>query len=197
MTATAGEDPELLAGGRRGTSVGQRVFGVAMSAVFLVLGLGFDLWAVGESPAALVASALTAVFGYATLQGGFHTCVEWSPRGLVLRRVWMTRTLPWEAVTRIDASAAGAGVLASRPEPGSWPVCSPDLQIIRTNVLGGRPSHATRTAAVLGEYRRHMPPAVPGARITTTATRPGAVAAAWLVVQGLLLSGSALLIVLT
>lgn len=178
----------------RGTSTGQSVFAAFMGICLLGLSLLFFVMAVGDGAAGLALVAALCPIGYANLQAGFHTRIEWSPAGVVFRRVWATRHLPWEAVTRFDASAAGACVLASRPGVAAWPISSPNLQVIRTDVLGDRPSPVTRTAAVLNEYRDDMPAAVPGAQITTTVTRPGAVALAWLATQAVLLCVSVVLI---
>lgn len=166
-----------------------------MGVCFLGLSLLFSLMAVGDDAAVgLAAVALLCPIGYANLQAGFHTRIEWSPAGVEFRRVWATRHLPWEAVTRFDASGAGACVLASRPEAASGAMSSPNVQVIRTDVLGDRPSPATRTAMALNEYRGYMPAAVSGAEVTTTLTRPGAVAVTWLAAQALLLCASVAII---
>jgi hypothetical protein len=188
----AGAAPPV--GSSCGTSTGQRVFAALVGICFLGFSLLFSLMAVGHDAAGLAFVAVLCPIGYANLQAGFHTRIEWSPAGVVFRRVWVTRHLPWEAVTQFDASRAGACVFASRPEVASWPISSPDLQAIRTDVLGDRPSPATRTAAALNEYREHRPAAVPGAQITTTVTRPGPAAIAWLATQAVLLSASVVLI---
>ena len=194
MSAMSDAGATTPVGSSCGTSTGQRVFAALMGICFLGLSLLFSLMAVGDGAAGLAFVAALCPIGYANLQAGFHTRIEWTPSGVVFRRVWVTRHLPWEAVTQFDASGAGACVLASRPEVGSWPISSPNLQVIRTDVLGARSSPATRTAVVLNEYREHMPAAVPGAQIATTVTRPGAVALAWLVAQAVLLCASVVLI---
>lgn len=179
-----------------GTSVGQRVFGAFAGVFFAGISLAFCLMATGDDPAALAAVVVLGPIGYAVLQAGFRTRIEWSPAGVVFRCVWVTRTLPWAAVTRFDASGRGACILASRPEAASWPISSPDLQVIRTDVLGDRPSPATRTAELLNDYREHMPAAAIGTPVRTTLTRPGPLAVAWLATQAVVLCTSAVWIVI-
>jgi hypothetical protein len=194
MSAMTTTETTLLAGGGRGTSAGQKRFGVCVGVLAFGASLLVCLTAASD-PAGLVALVLFCPLGYVALQMGFHTRVDWSPAGVVFRRIFTTRHLPWEAITRFDVG--DGGVFASRPELASWPVRSPDLQFLRADIadrLSHRSSPATRTTELLNEYREHMPAAARGAHITTTFTRPGALAVVWLATEGVLVCVSVLLI---
>ena len=171
----------------------RRVFGAFLGVLFLGLSLFFCGFAVYEDPAFLVGALAICPVGYGLLQAGFHARIEWSPQGVVFRRVWVTRRLPWEAMTRF---VGGFGdVAAGRPEVGSLPISSSYVQLAIFDHLGHRLLPAARTTQLLNEYREHMPPASPGAHVTTTPTRPGPLGIVWLVIQGVLLVGTVLLIV--
>jgi len=194
MSAMDAEHAAMQAGSSCGASFGQRLFGACAGIFFLGMNVLLCMMAIGEAPVALAIVVVLCPIGYGLLQAGFHTRVEWSPRGVVFRRVWVTWTLPWPAVTTFDASGAGACVLASRPDRALGSISSPDIQIIRTDVLGDRPSPVTRTAQLLNDYRANMPAAALGTPITTTPTRPGVLAIVWLAAQVVLLCASAVLV---
>ncbi|HEX5336303.1 MAG TPA: hypothetical protein VFW55_10495 [Propionicimonas sp.] len=158
------------------------------AAVFMLINLVFALGAVANDPAALWAVVVSAVIGYGIVQAGFHHQISWSPAGVVFRGALLTRVIPWAAVSHFGPGSAS--VFAYKAERSRFPVAGPEIQVLRTDVLGRRSSPVTRTTDALNDYLAHRLPAVPSAdapRIVTMISRPGRPAIAWLALQAMLL----------
>jgi hypothetical protein len=120
-----------------GTSQGQRVlFGFLVLVAAIVDGVAIAN-AVPDPVGALVFLLVGALFGCVTLQTGFHTRVSCAPKGVVFRGAFLTRAIPWSAVTGFAPVKAGGCVFANPIARFASPIASPDIQALRPTSSGG------------------------------------------------------------